>query len=102
MLVFKRKYYRITDPVGLWVCRILVEAFIYLDVLYKEPSTYGLDVEELTFTITIEVILSDTQAITIPEASADGSVGLSQIQQSARSYTIWSLTTILTKLTPTA
>ena len=89
MLVFKRKHYRITDPVGLWVCCFLVEAFIYLDVLYKELSTYGLDVEESTSTITVEVILSDTQAITIPEAFADGSVGLSQIQQSARSCTIW-------------
>jgi hypothetical protein len=89
MLVFKCKQYRITVPVGLWACRILVEAFIHLDALYKELSTYGLYVGESTSTITIEVILSDTQAITIPEASAEGPVELSQIQQSARSYTIW-------------
>ena len=87
--MFKCKQYRITVPVGLWACRILVEAFIHLDALHKELSTYELYVGESTSTITIEVILSDTQAITIPEASAEGPVELSQIQQSARSYTIW-------------
>ena len=84
------------------MCRILVVAFIYLDALYKELSTYGLDVEELTSTITNVVIESDRQAITIPEAFADGSVGVSQIQLPAKSYTIWSLTTIPTKLASTA
>jgi hypothetical protein len=77
-------------------------AFIYLDALYRELSTYGLDVEDLTSTITNGVIESDRQAITIWEAFADSSVGWSRIQQLARSYTTWSLTTILTKLTPTA
>jgi hypothetical protein len=85
----KRKKYRTTDPVGLWVCCILLVVVIYLNALYKVFGTYGLGVEDLTSAITNIVIESDNQAITILEAFADSSVRLSQIQQSARSYTIW-------------
>jgi hypothetical protein len=89
MLGLKPEQYLITNPVGLWVCCILVQVFIYLDAMYKELSTYGLDVEGSTSTLTNIVIESDRQAITILEAFADSSVGLSQIQQMAKSYTIW-------------
>ena len=83
MLGLKCKQYRITDPVGLWVCCILLDVCIYLNALYKVPGTYGLDVEDLTSTITNIVIEFDRQAITILEAFADSSVRLAQVQQSA-------------------
>ena len=71
------------------MCCILLVVVIYLNALYKVFGTYGLGVEDLTSAITNIVIESDNQAITILEAFADSSVRLSQIQQSARSYTIW-------------